>query len=425
MTDSPIRERGATALLVAGAMLFIFGAAALAVDTSIFYSDARTDQTTADLSCLAGVLEVDDADKIDMAASFTEQNWPLMQGSSVVKVGSIGTMTGQGNQVIFETNYGGDPNQMRVRVVESADTNFARALGAGQVTVTQEAICSVQASPNGAGPLPIGIVPGGFAGGIFNPNPCGNNNGNCGGLAIGGNGASEFSDNVANGIDRVLSKHHGPSGSADADTGLVVTSCDSVGNQDECNLVSTKTGQMAGPLATGFLERFSNPTTPNTFSKGGEQYDADTPSDILGAPPENLFDAMAGSQPRWWEPSIYGDWDENELGSHYYYDGVVAKCDSPRRSLVPVVDDNDNWDLGSGASAWPNGTNSEVKVIALVDIIVLDPNHQNDFQGNGTKTVTADVIWYGPNATCSDGSPIGVLNGVTGGIDRSVKLIAG
>jgi Flp pilus assembly protein TadG len=49
-------ERGATAILVAGALVFLFGAAALAVDTSIFYGDARNDQKTADLSCLAGVM---------------------------------------------------------------------------------------------------------------------------------------------------------------------------------------------------------------------------------------------------------------------------------------------------------------------------------------------------------------------------------
>ena len=48
-------ERGATALIVAGALFFIFGAATLAVDASSLYQDATTDQTTADLACLAGV----------------------------------------------------------------------------------------------------------------------------------------------------------------------------------------------------------------------------------------------------------------------------------------------------------------------------------------------------------------------------------
>jgi hypothetical protein len=64
-----------------------------------------------------------------------------------------------------------------------------------------------------------------------------------------------------------------------------------------------------------------------------------------------------------------------------------------------------------------------------VDIIVLDPNDNSDFTGNGNgqaaKTVTSDIIWYGPNAVCSDGSPLGVLNGITETFVPKVKLVAG
>jgi hypothetical protein len=422
-------ERGATAVLVAGALIFLFGAAALAVDTSIFYGDARQDQKTADLSCLAGVMEDSNTDRINMAAEFTRQNWPTMQGQPVTPVSGNTSMMSDGtNEVFFEATFDGDPDKMRVVVTDVSDTTFARVVGANSVNIVQEAICAKALSQNGAGPLPIGIIPGGFDGGIFNPNPCGSNNGNCGGLAIGGNGANTFADNIANGIPKTLSKHHGFAGSVDSDTGLAVTDCDSVGDGGECNLISTKTGQMAGPLGTGFVERFKDdPNASCTFTEAGETLNCDSPAQVIGGGgPVSLYGKFGATPPPWWEVSIYGSWDAASTTSHYWHDGVVAKCDSPRRSLVPIVDDNDNWDIGSASSAWPNGTNSEVKVIALVDIIVLDPNDPSDFHGNGNaKQVSADIIWYGPNAMCGDGSPIGVLNGIFGTPSASVKLISG
>jgi hypothetical protein len=424
-------ERGATAILVAGAMVFLFGAAALAVDTSIFYGDARTDQTTADLSCLAGVIEQDAADKISMAAEFARQNWPTMQGQAVNIVGSTGTMSDGTNQVLFETTVGGDPDAMRVRVAEAPDTSFAGVLGVGSVNVTQEATCRKAFAQSGFGPLPIGIIPGGFDGGIFKPNPCGSNSGNCGGLAIGGPGAATFEENIVAGITRNLSKHHGPSDNPDADTGLPVTNCDSVGPMMECNLLSTETGSMAGPLGGGFLERFANdPNATCTFERDGQDINCDTPAQVIGnGGPVGIYSVFGATPPSWWEPSLYGPWTAAATASHYWHDGIVDKCDSPRRALVPIVDDDDNWDIGKSGSAWPNGSSSHVKVVALVDIIVLDPNDNSDFTGNGNgqaaKTVTSDIIWYGPNAVCSDGSPLGVLNGITETFVPKVKLVAG
>jgi hypothetical protein len=80
----------------------------------------------------------------------------------------------------------------------------------------------------------------------------------------------------------------------------------------------------------------------------------------------------------------------------------------------------------TGSRHGRTASNSQVKVIALVDIIVVDPNSGSDFHGNGNaKQVTADIIWYGPNAVCTDGSPLGVLNGIFGMPSVSVKLVAG
>src|SRR5690606_27647687 len=91
-------DRGAAALIVAGSLIFLFGMAALAVDTSDFYQTARVGQTTADLACLAGVAELpDDSGAIDMAAAYTKANWPEMSGAALTSTGSNSAALADGN----------------------------------------------------------------------------------------------------------------------------------------------------------------------------------------------------------------------------------------------------------------------------------------------------------------------------------------
>jgi hypothetical protein len=130
-----------------------------------------------------------------------------------------------------------------------------------------------------------------------------------------------------------------------------------------------------------------------------------------------------GPAPSFWETSIFGAWTEENAENHRYYNGTVAKCESPRRTVVPVVDDDDDWDIGDPSSSWPSGSSSKVKVIAMVDAIIVDPNDSGDFQGSGNaKTVTAVIVWYGPDATCADNSAVGLLNASS---TSEVKLVSG
>jgi hypothetical protein len=426
-------ERGASAALVAISMIFLLGAAALAVDTAGFYVDARADQTTADLACLSGAAELPDtAAAIAAAAEVTTLNWPEKTLSAPTIVGNVGTMTdGAGNTVTIDAQYNGNTDQMSVVVSEQSATDFGAVIGVGAVTVVQEAVCEGTPGSSGAGTLPMALIPGPFNGGLFGPNPCGSNSGNCGGLDV-GNGASSFEDNIANGVDRVFQKHHGNDTGIDIGTppwypssGNTAVSCDSVASGEACSIAKTKTGQMAGPLGSGFVDRLSNdPGATCTFTYSGNTLNCDTPTQILGATPQTLFAAFAGVAPGWWEPSIYGPFTAAATANHYYWNSTVAKCESPRRSKVPIVDNDVDWEIGDPPSGWPNGS-KPMKFIALVDIIVKDPNDPGDFQGSSSaKRVSADVIWYGPSAVCTDGSPAGVLNGETGS-DTEVKLIAG
>lgn len=424
--DGTVRERGATAMIVALSMLFLLGAAALAVDVSGFYGDARSGQTSADLACLAGAAELPDASAaIQMAAANAKINYPEMSSATLLILSSTSAALydGTGNIVTIETNVGGDATRMRVTVTESADAQFAGAIGAGKTTIRQRAVC--RGTPwTGSVGVPMGIIPGPFIGGLFGPNPCGTTSGNCGGLAIGGNGASVFEDNITNGLDVTPTKHHGPAGDIDSDTGLSAVDCDAVAGGARCSLVRTKTGSMAGPLGSGLISRLQDDGSATcTFTYRGDTLDCDTPAQITGSGLESLWTAVGPTRPSYWKDSIFGGWNATNAANHFYYDDVVAKCDSPRRTTIPVVDDDDDWDIGSPISAWPTGSSSDVKVIAMVDAIITDPNDPDDFQGSGSaKSVSAVIVWYGPNAKCGNGSAVGLLNEASTG---TVRLVSG
>lgn len=416
-------DRGVAAIFVAVTLLFIVGAAAIAVDASGAFNTAQTDQNTADLACLAGVRELPDTTAaINQTVSYVTANWPEMSGQSLTITGKTATYTdGTGNTVEIDAEYNGDPAKMQVVIYEQSDTYFSKSLGANQVQVSQEAYCRGLSAGGGLGLLPVGVLPGGFAGNLFGPAPC--STGNCGGLDF-GSGANSFEDALENGVDRALAKHHGNAANPDPDSGELPVHCDSVGSGDGCHMAKTKTGQMAGPLGAGLAARFSDTSgSSQTFTYKGNQYDADTPSQVLGASPTNMYTQFGSTAPSWWIPSLHGPWDSSYLAGHYWYDGVVAKCDSPRKAQVPIVVHDDDWDIGDGNPGWPSGTKT-MKIIGFLDVIIKDPNDSGDFQGNSSlKSFSADIIWYGPNAVCSDGSPVGVINNVIGTGDTTVLLV--
>lgn len=71
------RQDGYAALLAAAALLFLMGSAALAVDTSMFFQQARSEQRVADLACLAGAIELPESPgtAVEKACAQTTQTW--------------------------------------------------------------------------------------------------------------------------------------------------------------------------------------------------------------------------------------------------------------------------------------------------------------------------------------------------------------
>lgn len=403
-------ERGAAALMVAGALGFLFGMAALAVDTSDFYQTARVGQTTADLACLAGVSELpDDSAAIDMAVKYTKANWAHMSSAAFTSTGPhAGTLTdGNGNLVTYETNYSGDPDAMRVAVTERAPTTFGRVLGTESVDVAQEAACQRHLKLGGPGALPMGALPGTFSGDLFD---CAAKiTGNCGALDA-GSGADDWANAIGEGWDQQLQKHHGNQADVDSDTGNAVIDCPTSG---PCSAIDTEAGNMVGKFRSGTTDRLSVPgicTAPGPFN-------CDSMSDIFGSAPVQLEDAF-GSEPAWWEASIYGPFaDATALGNHYYFAGDIPHCDSPRLARVPIVVHDLDWDIDDPATTWPPGKKA-LKVIGFYTVYIREPDTLAEV---GSGPYQADIVFIGAGSTC-DGEPFDLYNSAIP--IEAVKLVA-
>lgn len=394
-------DRGFSAIWVAVVALFLVGSAALAVDTSGAFATARTDQNTADLSCLAGVAELPDdaAAGIDVAVAYAVDNWPKMAGNSLTTSGTTGTYAdGSGNEVYVDAAYEGNPSRMYVRITEVRDTYFGKVIGNSSITVVQDAACVLDL--HGQIGIPFGAPVGGFTGGIFGPNPCGSNSGNCGSLQIprddvSGTGPTLI-NNIARGPDRNLDEWLGhPAGSSH---------CALISAGGTCQRLDTDTGVSAAHLGEGFLQRFENdPGATQTTTVNGRVINADTITDVLGTDPITPLDS-SDPQPSWWEPSLYGDWNAANTQNHVYFNGVIQKCDSPRLARMPIISEDLNWDIGDPDTDWPNGV-KEVKIVGFYWVYIERPNDASDFTGGGSlKKAGGTVIWFGPDTECQGSS---------------------
>ena len=169
-------DRGYAALLTATALLFLLGAAALAVDTSMFFQQARAEQRVADLACLAGAQELpqDPVSAVTMAASFLRPNHPDLAGldptitsNGLPPTAGTNTYTIGGFTIQIETPWNGESTAMRVLVSQDRGTHFARAIGSTSVPINQVAYCEVGSALGAGAEMPFGILLG-FTGGIVN-----------------------------------------------------------------------------------------------------------------------------------------------------------------------------------------------------------------------------------------------------------------
>jgi hypothetical protein len=392
---------------------------ALAVDVSGFYREATAEQSAADMTCLAGVRDLPQSpgDALDHAVGIAKQNWPEIASETAAIDLIAGTAildNGKGDAVTIVAGYGGDATKMAVTVTQQTPTQFGKVVGADNVQVTQEAYCKVQGLH--IGDLPFGAIPGGaFDGELQTGDLC--DNGNCRPLELpreDGTGAGVwFIRNVAIGGQAQLF----PVKAAVPPASLTVCAPFS----GPCTIIDQDQGVSTGQLSDGIARgsgsahvdgRFENPVTSHTFnSLAGRILDGDTPEEILD-PDYVLGDpltfsgleglALSGSpQPTGWDPEVHGPWEPLDLVRHYYYNGTIAKCDSPRLGRIPIIAQVD-WGPGDPLNL-PGGNSDPVKVVGFYLIVLEDPNEPTDFlnPSDSLKNLSGKVLWLGPDASCS------------------------
>lgn len=419
-------DSGISVIWVAVVFIFLIASAALAIDVSGSFGAARTDQNTADLSCLAGVRELpDETAAINTAVAYIDANWPEMTGSNLTITlptavySSIG-----GNSVFIDADYGGGGDTMYIETTEIKPNSFAGAVGQQTTTVTQDAACSGKRVHTGTGMLPIGALAGSWNGDLFDC--AGKVTGNCGALSPQGGGGSAYRDAVGNGVTGNFLKHHGDEGDDDLQTGEPRIDCFA----DPCNATKTETGNMVGPFRQGLGDRFAVPgvatcTDPPPFN-------CDSINDVFGGTLETLDTAYTADPSffSWWEPSLYGDIATAKLAAaplaeHFYYNDELLLCDSPRLATIPIVNwpgNNKplNWDIGDAPGTLPNGKKF-MKIIGFYTIYIREPNTVAEI---GSGPMEADVIWFGPDAKCDGTGDAFQPFGSPFAADAGVKLVA-
>jgi len=446
------RQDGYAALLTAAALLFLLGAAALAVDTSMFFQQARSEQRVADLACLAGAIELPEspATAVEKAASFLRPNHPDLASLDpmVTTAGApgpgINTYTIGGFTIEIETPYNGKSTLMRVAVSQNRPTNFARALGATEVTINQVAYCEVGSALGAGADMPFGVLTG-FSGGILNfeQNQCtlnGQSSDSCSGLK------------VPRHDDPVGSQENNPTGNyiANMIAGInwdldpsVNQLCETVSGEFEpCNRVATTSGSdpnkiydglIAGRSSLGFaganigyLERHHT-----IYCHGTDCYDGHTLEDVAtcnGACPTPA-DTIT------WEDDIANG---NPPSPPVVQVSAVADCECPRFARVPIVESFPTSDCTVTDPSDATQVNKcSARIVGFHWVYLLRPYYNgssppnvsgefhNDFSNNGNgetvQTIAAVVINFTDDVTVEGRC----FSEFEAGAPKAVRLMAG
>lgn len=359
-------ERGYAAMVTAAALLFLLGAAALAVDGSMFFQQARSEQRVADLACLAGAQELpgNPAGAVEMAASFLRPNHPDLSALDpmVTTAGAPGPGVNTyktGNfSIDVETPFNGNPTKMRVAVSQDRGTHFGRAIGSTSVEINQVAYCEVGSALGGGADMPFGVLSG-FTGGIINydGNDCTLNdatNSQCSGLAIPRRNdpvgsqervttAKNYIANMVSGVNWQLF----PPGTAFPSTQDIMcrlVGLPTGGDPEPCNRVATVSGSDPSKVFQGLISGY-NGYPPESeigylqkhelvYDHQGEFYDSHTLEDVatcvdgLGPSP-NVIPCPTPEESLSWV---------NASSAPTVYVSRVEDCECPRFARIPVVD---------------------------------------------------------------------------------------
>jgi hypothetical protein len=442
-------------MLTAAALLFLLGAAALAVDSSLFFQQARSEQRVADLACLAGAQELPEAPAlaVEKAASFLRPNHPdlaaldpMVTASLAPPVVGLNTYTTGNFTIEIETPVNGKSTQMRVAVSQDRGTHFGRAIGTDTVTINQEAYCEVGSALGAGADMPFGVLTG-FSGGIvnFEQNQCTLNNqssDSCSGLKIPrhddppgsqeNNPTGNYIANMIAGINWDLDP-------------AVNQLCETVlGSFEPCNRVATTSGSdpnkiydglIAGRSSLGFagadigyLERHHT-----IYCHSTDCYDGHTLEEVADC---------AGGPAACPTPRDTITWEE-EIASGTFVPPApvtlteIGDCDCPRFARIPVVDAFPTSDCTVTDPEDATQVNKcTARVLDFEWIYIMRPFYNgasppnvpgefyDDFGGNmgeTVKTIAAVVINFDPSIEVESGC----FSEYVEGAPKAVRLIKG
>ncbi len=452
MRSQELSQWGYAALITAATLLFLLGAAALAVDTSMFYQQAQSEQRVADLACLAGAQELpeDAVAAVTMAASYLRPNHPDLAGlnpniTSTLgpPVAGVNTYTHGAFTITIETPFNGESTQMRVAISQDRPTNFGRAIGTTEVTINQEAYCEVGSALGGGADMPFGVLTG-FSGGIvnFEQNQCTLNDQSsdtCSGLKIPRhddppgsletNPTGNYIANMIAGINWDLD----PSSSAICET--------SSGTNEPCSRIATTSGSdpnkiydglIAGRSSLGFagadigyLERHYRIYCHNT-----DCYDGHTLEDVADC---------GGACPT---PRQTVTWEEDIANGTFVPPSpvtltAITDCECPRFARIPLLDGFPTADCTITDPEDASQVNKcSAQVVGFEWIYLMrpyyngssPPNQSGEFfddfgynSGETVQTIAAVVVDFAPGMEV-DG---GCFSEFKEGAPKAVRLIAG
>lgn len=430
------------------------GAAALAVDTSLFYQQARSEQRVADLACLAGARELPEnpAGAVAMAASYLRPNHPDLAGLNPnVTTGlgpptaGINTYTHGAFTITIETPFNGKSTQMRVAVSQDRPTHFGRALGANSVIINQEAYCEVGSALGGGADMPFGVLVG-FTGGIvnFEQNQCtlnGQSSDSCSGLKI------------PRHDDPPGSRENNPTGNyiANMIAGInwdldpaVNQVCETVSGEFEpCNRVATTSGSdpnkvydglIAGRSSLGFagadigyLERHYT-----IYCRGSDCYDGHTLEDVA--------DCAGGACPT---PRDTVTWEQDIANGNPPSPPVVTltaidDCECPRFARVPIVESFPTSDCTITDPNDPTQVNRcSARIVDFQWVYLMRPYYNgysppnasgeffNDFSSNGQGQTVQVIAAVGIDFASNIPVEGRCFSEFKEGSPKAVRLIAG
>ena len=168
-------DRGATALIIAGAMVLIMGVLAIAIDIGFGQAERRIDQTGADAAALAGSLELVISDAPDGLVAALDRVYEIVDTNLGRTVGYAMWAGCTDSDALFYTTLSDlgasngsdcvslseDFNTFRVRVPDQAlETYFSGVIGSNSITVNAAAEAERNAEFGGGGNVPFYVLDG-------------------------------------------------------------------------------------------------------------------------------------------------------------------------------------------------------------------------------------------------------------------------